>query len=112
MPKPSFPPGQKYQYSNSGYVLLALILEASSGESLPRFLDSRIFEPLGMSATFVLTNAAQKTADVARGYGRSGMADDFEGMATGESGVYSTVRDSRASTRRCTPTRSESAGAR
>jgi CubicO group peptidase (beta-lactamase class C family) len=93
VPNPSFPPGQKYQYSNSGYVLLALILEASSGESLPRFLDSRIFKPLGMSATFVLTNPAQKTADVARGYGRTGAADDFEGMATGESGVYSTVPD-------------------
>ena len=90
---PSFAPGQKYAYSNSGYVLLALVIETVSGEPLPRYLAARIFEPLGMSATFVLTSPDQKTADVARGYDRSGRADDFEGMATGESGVYSTVTD-------------------
>lgn len=93
LPKPSFPPGQKYAYSNSGYVLLALIIEAVSGESLPSFLGSRIFKPLGMGSTFVLTSADQKTADVARGYDGSGRVDDFEGMASGESGVYSTVTD-------------------
>ena len=89
----SFPPGQKYEYSNSGYVLMALVIEAVSGQSLPRFFGARIFEPLGMAATFVLTSPAQKTADVARGYDKGGVADDFEGMATGESGVYSTVAD-------------------
>jgi CubicO group peptidase (beta-lactamase class C family) len=91
--QPAFQPGQRYAYSNSGYVLLALVIERVSGLSLPRFLDTRIFTPLGMAATFVLTGAAQKTADVARGYDRSGRIDDFEGMATGESGVYSTVGD-------------------
>jgi CubicO group peptidase (beta-lactamase class C family) len=90
---PSFAPGQKYEYSNSNYVLLALIIETLTGDSLPRFLDARVFKPLGMAATFVLTNTAQKMADVARGYDENGRVDDFEGMATGESGVYSTVRD-------------------
>jgi len=90
---PSFPPGQKYSYSNSGYVLLALVIERLSGESPSHFLGSRIFEPLGMDATFILTSLDQKTADVARGYDKSGQSDDFEGMATGESGVYSTVAD-------------------
>ena len=90
---PSFPPGQKYSYSNSGYVLLALAIEAVSGESLSRFLAARIFQPIGMNATFVLTSASQKTTDVARGYDETGRADDFEGMSTGESGVYSTVDD-------------------
>jgi CubicO group peptidase (beta-lactamase class C family) len=89
----SFPAGVKYQYSNSGYVLLALVIEAISGQSLPRFLDDRIFKPAGMSATFVLTSLGQKTADVARGYDSTGRADDFEGMETGDSGVYSTVGD-------------------
>jgi CubicO group peptidase (beta-lactamase class C family) len=90
---PAFPPGLKYEYSNSGYVLLALIIEALSGQPLPRFLDDRIFTPLGMTATFVLTSPDQKTADVARGYDDKGTPDDFAGMATGESGVYSTVGD-------------------
>jgi CubicO group peptidase (beta-lactamase class C family) len=92
--QPSFAPGRKYAYSNSGYVLLALVIEAVAGQPLPRFLASRIFEPLGMAATFVLTDPQQKTADVARGYDRkTGAVDDFEGMATGESGLYSTVGD-------------------
>ena len=93
LPGPSFAPGQKYAYSNSGYVLLALIIETVSGQTLSHFLNTRIFDPLGMRATFVLTNQTQKTADVARGYDRNGDLDDFDGMATGESGVYSTVTD-------------------
>ena len=94
LPHPSFPPGQQYEYSNSGYVLLALVIEAVSGRPLPQFLGDRIFKPLGMSATFVLTSQEQKIADVARGYDRkTGRIDDFEGMATGETGVYSTVGD-------------------
>jgi CubicO group peptidase (beta-lactamase class C family) len=92
--QPSFPPGQKYEYSNSGYVLLALAIEAISRQSLPQFLEAGIFTPLGMASTFVLTSPDQKTGDVARGYDRkTGKVDDFEGMATGESGVYSTVGD-------------------
>ncbi len=38
---PVFPSGLKYQYSNSGYVLLALIIEKLSGTTLPRFLAER-----------------------------------------------------------------------
>jgi CubicO group peptidase (beta-lactamase class C family) len=90
---PVFPPGLKYQYSNSGYVLLGLIVEGVSGRTLPQFLAACIFTPLGMSSTFVLTSPADKTAGVARGYDRNGGADDFEGMDTGDGGVYSTVND-------------------
>jgi CubicO group peptidase (beta-lactamase class C family) len=90
---PAFAPGQKYQYCNAGYVMLALIVEKLSGQPLSRFLEERIFAPVGMTSTFVLASASQKTADVARGYDESGRADDFEGMSTGDGGVYSTVRD-------------------
>lgn len=93
VPRPLFPPGQQYAYSNSGYVLLALIVEALSSQSLPDFLTARIFRPLGMDATFVLTSPDQKTDGVARGYERDGSSNDFEGLATGESGVYSSVTD-------------------
>jgi CubicO group peptidase (beta-lactamase class C family) len=81
---PVFPPGLKYQYSNSGYVLLGLIVEGVSGRTLPQFLGAGIFTPLGMSSTFVLTSPADKTDGVARGYDRNGGADDFEGMSTGD----------------------------
>jgi len=88
-----FPPGQRYQYCNAGYVLLGLIVENISGQPLPRFLEDHVFKPLGMTSTFVLTSLDQKTADVARGYDASGSADDFAGMETGDSGVYSTGND-------------------
>jgi CubicO group peptidase (beta-lactamase class C family) len=93
VPRPLFPPGRRYEYSNSGYVLLALVVEALSHQSLPDFLRARIFRPLGMDATFVLTSPDQKTDGVARGYERDGRSNDFEGLATGESGVYSSVTD-------------------
>ncbi len=46
-----FPAGSQYRYSNSGYVLLGLIVARVSGMSFPEFLRTRIFEPLGMRAT-------------------------------------------------------------
>lgn len=90
---PVFPAGLKYQYSNSGYVLLGQIIESLSGTTLPQFLAARVFKPLGMSSTFVLTSPADKRAGVARGYEKNGGVNDFEGLATGDSGVYSTVHD-------------------
>ena len=90
---PVFPPGLRYQYSNSGYVLLGQIVESLSGTTLPQFLAARVFKPLGMSSTFVLTSPEDKKAGVARGYDRNGGVNDCEGMATGDGGVYSTVND-------------------
>jgi CubicO group peptidase (beta-lactamase class C family) len=47
----NFPPGSEFLYSNSGYTLLALVVERVSGESFPQFAERRIFEPLGMTST-------------------------------------------------------------
>ncbi|HVC82362.1 MAG TPA: serine hydrolase domain-containing protein [Chloroflexota bacterium] len=44
-----FVPGAKWDYSNSGYILLGAIIEKASGLSYEEFLQKRIFEPLGMS---------------------------------------------------------------
>ena len=51
--KGEFSPGSKYQYSNSGYVILGLIVEKVSGDSFAQFLKKNIFEPLGMLDTAV-----------------------------------------------------------
>lgn len=48
-----FAPGSRYRYSNSGYVLLARIIETVSGESYADFLEANIFDPLGMEDTLV-----------------------------------------------------------
>jgi len=47
--KPSFPAGERFQYSNSGFRLLGGIIEKVSGLSYREFLRRRIFEPCGMT---------------------------------------------------------------
>ncbi len=46
-----FPPGSAYSYSNTGYNLLARIIELQSGESFRAYTHARIFAPLGMENT-------------------------------------------------------------
>jgi CubicO group peptidase (beta-lactamase class C family) len=52
--KLSFSPGEKYLYSNTGYLLLAEIIERVSGKCLPKFAKERIFDPLGMNDTQII----------------------------------------------------------
>lgn len=47
----NFRPGTEYSYSNTGYVLLAIIIERVSGQSLERFSNAELFEPFGMRYT-------------------------------------------------------------
>lgn len=46
-----FKPGETWAYDNTGYYLLGIIVEQSSGKSFWQFLDERIFKPLGMTNT-------------------------------------------------------------
>ena len=49
--RPSFAPGEKFEYSNTGYNLLALLVERLSGIPYEEFLQKNIFEPAGMNST-------------------------------------------------------------
>ncbi|MEO0625374.1 MAG: serine hydrolase [Bacteroidota bacterium] len=48
-----FSPGEESEYSNTGYLVLASIIERVSGQSYGEFLEARIFSPLGMTRTHV-----------------------------------------------------------
>jgi CubicO group peptidase (beta-lactamase class C family) len=50
-PEKLFEPGEKYEYSNTGYVLLGSIAEKASGKDVVDFCRERIFNPLGMNST-------------------------------------------------------------
>jgi CubicO group peptidase (beta-lactamase class C family) len=47
----NFTPGEKWSYSNTGYVLLGMIVRTASGKSYDAFLQERVFKPLGMAET-------------------------------------------------------------
>src|SRR5665213_307019 len=61
--KLNFSPGSRYLYSNSNFLLLGVIVERLTGESLPAFLARRIFAPVGMN----LTRMTEITTEVAPG---------------------------------------------
>lgn len=52
-PEKDFEPGEQFNYSNSGYVILASIIERVSGKSYENYLKEKIFIPLEMNNTFV-----------------------------------------------------------
>ena len=46
-----FEPGERYSYSNTGYNLLAVLVEKVSGQSFPKWMDEHIFKPLAMNTS-------------------------------------------------------------
>jgi CubicO group peptidase (beta-lactamase class C family) len=70
-PKVSFKPGKQYEYSNTGYVVLALIIEKISGKSYAEFLNEHIFQPLDMEYSKVYNTKYLKNetlSNYAKGY--------------------------------------------
>lgn len=57
--KPVFYPGTKYMYCNSGYTILAFIVEHVSGQSHATFIRKHISEPLGLTRTFYREEVAE-----------------------------------------------------
>lgn len=74
-----FEPNTKYEYSNTGYVLLASIIEKISGQSFAKFLEKSIFKPLKMNRTFVYNRRLKprKIDNYAWGYGFSKEKEKF-----------------------------------
>lgn len=62
-----FQPGEKWDYSNTNYYLLGMIVEKASGKSYADFLSERIFKPLGMNDTRV-NNLSEIIRNRAAGY--------------------------------------------
>jgi D-alanyl-D-alanine carboxypeptidase len=65
-----FPPGSKYEYSNSNYYLLGMVIEKVSGKTYQQFLAQRIFAPLGLNSTYY-NDVAAHAPDLAVGYNTS-----------------------------------------
>jgi CubicO group peptidase (beta-lactamase class C family) len=65
-----FVPGKRYEYSNTGYMLLARLVEKVSGTTFGTFLGKELFEPLGMKTAWVHESPRPPTAATAVGYTR------------------------------------------
>lgn len=93
-----FPPGTRWAYSNSGYVLLGVIVERASGRSFGDFLRDRIFVPLKMTRTLAYERGRNEVPDRAFGHTREAQGwretDQSPTSATlGDGGIYSSISD-------------------
>lgn len=93
-----FPPGSKFRYSNSGYALLALIVEAASGTSFAEFLKRNIFDPLQMTGTVAYEKGISTVPNRAYGYSQRGNSfertdQSLTSSVLGDGGIYSSVED-------------------
>ena len=97
-PAMKFAPGTRYAYSNTGYCLLALVVEHASGRRYADFVHDRIFAPLGMSGTLAFEAGRSTVPHRAYGYSvrPSGirLTDQSNTSATlGDGGIYTSVAD-------------------
>ena len=93
-----FAPGTRWSYSNSGYVVLGLVVAKISGKPFAQFLRERIFASLAMSQTLAYEKGRSEVSQRAYGHSKDGKAwketDQSSTSATlGDGGIYSSLED-------------------
>ena len=88
-----FIPGSRYTYSNSGYIILSLVIESISGQSYAQFFQENVFAPLGMLHTKVFDEMEPLIENRVIGFNKRKEQDDYNLLTTGDGGIYSTVGD-------------------
>lgn len=95
-PKAYLEPDKRFNYSNTGYAILASIVTKASGMPFALFMQKNIFEPLEMTNTFTYSpEVATVTGRIASGHtgGRRRRWPDYLDTVLGDKGMYSTVED-------------------
>jgi CubicO group peptidase (beta-lactamase class C family) len=95
----NFKPGEQYLYSNTGFTLLAVVVERVTGQTLREFTTEHLFEPLGMLSThfhddheMIVRNRAWAYAPDPEGtFGVKNSIPDFD--VVGATSLYTTVHD-------------------
>lgn len=94
---PEFDPGTEFEYSNTNYVLLALLVEGVTGRSFVDVSNDLIFDPFDMDATVVRDDQGTLLDGQAQGYAEDGDGDwepvGSSWRQTGDGAVHSTVAD-------------------
>jgi CubicO group peptidase (beta-lactamase class C family) len=92
----NFIPGTEYEYCNSGYILLAKIVERVSGKSFAEFTSERIFKPLKMNNSFFLDDPEKIIKNEAYSYHEAGSSFKkslLNCSLVGSTGLNTTVED-------------------
>jgi len=89
-----FKPGRRFQYNNTNYVLLALLVEKLSGQTFQAFVQQNIFDACGMthSAFFSISDTLKNQA-MAFDYRKRPVGTDIFDYVVGDKGVCSTPQD-------------------
>ncbi|MGR9308613.1 serine hydrolase domain-containing protein [Rhizobium leguminosarum] len=94
--EPDFATGAKHAYSNTGYVILSMIVARVSGQSFADFLKANVFNPLGMKNTVVFDASRPARYKLAHGYWDENARFerwDYPLLTTGDGGIFSTLDD-------------------
>ncbi|MGI5490298.1 serine hydrolase domain-containing protein [Microtetraspora malaysiensis] len=83
----TFEPGTAFSYSNTGYVLAAVVVRWVTGKSLAEFAAERVFGPLGMDDTVYRDDASVPLPRMAFGYAAGPVRADTEEGAVGDGGL-------------------------
>jgi CubicO group peptidase (beta-lactamase class C family) len=92
----NFTPGDEYLYSNTGYTLLATIVERATKTPFAAYAETQIFKPLGMTVTHFHTDSGRLVKNRAYAYTRGDggiRLDTPSNERAGAGGVYANVRD-------------------
>lgn len=97
-PRLRFETGQKWEYNNAGYVILAQLIEKTSGLEFDKFLAKRVLSPLGMKNTGVARPLELQPNVLAKSYEKKDdrfIEKDYSpfNRIVGDGGLYSTLED-------------------
>ena len=87
-----FLPGEQFEYSNSGFVMLAILLERVTGEQFEDFVREHIFEPLGMNDSWLSDNSPPDVPNLAQVY-ILGAPYEYSTHSMGHSEQFSSLDD-------------------
>lgn len=85
--------GEFFRYSNSGYVLLATIVEKISKMPMDEFFKNEIFNPLQMENSTAKREEVLNLNNLVSGYGITGEEATYKSSVIGPSGIYATLND-------------------
>jgi CubicO group peptidase (beta-lactamase class C family) len=93
----TFPVGEKYEYCNSNFFLLSVVVKRVSGMTLAEYAEKNLFAPLGMKNTHFHDDVTAIVKNRATGYGRRQNGEWFINETTleivGDGGLFTTIED-------------------